>query len=162
MSFGADRQLHPKHKFLAESNKFGFSKFQKCSELSYEIAKIEYFEGGALIPIKIPGRITVTDTTLERGVSGHIDFHNWCLTVADASKGGPDGMIGGKGTVSPYFKDDVAITSRDLDNSVLREWTLLGAWPTKYVAGDWDNTVDEVVIETLTLTYDYPRMSRSV
>jgi hypothetical protein len=47
----------------------------------------------------------------------------------------------------------------DLDNELMREWTLVGAWPTKYVAGDWDNTVDEVVIETLTLAYDYPRPS---
>ena len=44
-----------------------FAAFQKMSELSGEFADIEYFEGGALIPIKVPGRLTYADVTLERG-----------------------------------------------------------------------------------------------
>jgi hypothetical protein len=29
------------------------------------------------------------------------------------------------------------------------------AWPTKFVAGEWDNESDEYVIESVTLTYDF-------
>ncbi|HBQ18605.1 MAG TPA: phage tail protein, partial [Myxococcales bacterium] len=29
------------------------------------------------------------------------------------------------------------------------------AWPVKFVAGEWDNDSDEVVIESVTLTYDW-------
>jgi hypothetical protein len=29
------------------------------------------------------------------------------------------------------------------------------AWPTKFVAGEWDNESDENVIEQVTLAYDF-------
>ena len=155
MSFGANREVHTKHKFLVQTRKFGFAAFQKCSELSQETAKIEYFEGGALIPIKVPGRITFSDITLERGSSSDHQFHQWCLDVANAA------VSGGKGQKMPLFKtDDMAIQQKDLNNSVMREWSVQGAWPIKYVAADWDNTVDDVVIEQLTLTYDYFVLAR--
>jgi len=156
MSFGADRQLRAKHKFLVQTRKLSFAAFQSCTELSFEVAKIEYYEGGAIIPMKIPGRLTYSDVTLSRGTSQFLDFHNWALQVGDASKSGPDDMVGGYGEPNPDFKaDDVAIQERDLDNSLLKEWQLVGAFPQKYNAGNWDNSVDEVVIEELVLTYDY-------
>jgi phage tail-like protein len=151
MSYGESRRIHEKFKFIVRSLRFGFTAFQKCSELSVEVAKIDYFEGGALIPIKDPGRLTYSDVTLDRGVSSDFDFHNWFLNTADASRG-----PGGIGAISPQFKaDDLSIVQRDRDNSRLREWNLVGSWPTKYTAGDWDNTADEVTIEQLVLTYDF-------
>ena len=151
MGFRAKRKLHEKFKFEVLSRKFGFAAFQKMSELSYETARIDYFEGGALIPIKDPGRVTYADVTLERGSSQDRDMFNWALEVADASRG-----FGGRGLVRPnYDTSDLAVLQRDRDDSILRAWDIIGAWPMKFVAGDWDNTVDEVVIESLTLTYDY-------
>lgn len=41
------------------------------------------------------------------------------------------------------------------DNTTLRRWSLYQAWPTKFVAGAWDNESDENVIESVTLTFDY-------
>jgi len=158
MAFGASRYVQTKHKFLVQcKSNFANAAFQSCSELSYEFAKIEYWEGGALIPIKVPGRVTYTDVTLSRGVSGNRDFDSWGKVVADVSKNGPSDMVGGKSpNPSPSFKaDDAVIQERDIDNALKYEWTLIGAWPQKYVAGDWDNSTDEVVIEQLTLTYDY-------
>ena len=38
--------------------------------------------------------------------------------------------------------------------ATLRRWRLTGAWPVKFVAGEWDNNADENVIESVTLTYD--------
>lgn len=151
MSFGEDRGLAAKHKFVVSSARLGFAAFQKCSELSFEVAQIDYYEGGALIPMKTPGRLTYSDVTLERGTSNFFDFHDWALEVGDASRD-----FGGAGEITPEYKtDDFSIVQRDLDNSVKRSWNLIGVWPKKYVAGDWDNTVDEVVIEQLVLTYDY-------
>ncbi len=37
----------------------------------------------------------------------------------------------------------------------LRRWTLVRAWPVKFVAGEWDYESDENVIESVTLTYDF-------
>lgn len=157
MSFGADREVHTKHKFLVQSS-LSFAAFQKMSELSGEFADIEYFEGGALIPIKVPGRLTYADVTLERGSTNNFEMYEWFLLAGDASKGGPGQAVGGKGLKNPLFKkDDLAVQQLDLDNSVLREWQLIGSYPKKFTAGDWDNTVDEVVITMLVLRYDYFR-----
>ena len=150
MAFGENRKLHEKFKFVVESPRFGFSAFQKKSELSFEAADIEYWEGGAIIPIKDAGRLTFTDVTLARGASQDFDFFNWMLDVADATRD-----VGGAGAVSPEYKDDVSLIQRDRDNSTLKTWDMEGAYPKKHVAGDWDNTVDEVVIEQLILRYDY-------
>lgn len=152
MPFAADREVHTKHKFVVSSNKFkSFIEFQKMSELSIDFAQIDYWEGGSLIPIKVPGRATFADVTLERGTSQFYSFHNWANQVADVSRD-----FGGRGKPYPRFKtDDFAIFQRDLDNTTLRSWDLIGVWPKKYVAGDWDNSADEVVIEQLVLAYDY-------
>jgi phage tail-like protein len=161
MSFGASRQLHTRHKFLVQTQKFGTAAFQKCSEISWEIAKIEYWEGGADIPIKTRGRVTVADVTLEKGTSQSTHMNDWAIETVKMWASGPAGMIGGKGLPFPNFKtDDISVETRDLDNSLLREWNLIGAFPIKYVAGAWDNTVDEVVIEQLTLAYDYPKLKQ--
>ena len=151
MSFGEDRRIHTKHKFVVNSNRLGFSEFQKMSGLEYEAAQIDYFEGGAIIPIKEPGRLTFTDVTLDRGTSKFLDMHNWATDMSDATRD-----FGGAGDPSPEYKtDDFALVQRDRDNRTLRSWDMIGVWPKKYVAGDWDNTVDEVVIEQLVLAYDY-------
>ncbi len=51
---------------FARSLGVGSAGFAKCSELSAEVAKVEYHEGGSLIPFKSPGRLTFSDVTLER------------------------------------------------------------------------------------------------
>jgi len=107
------------------------------------------------IPIKLPGRVTYSDVTLSRGTSGDFDFHNWALDTTDASRG-RGRTSGGEGLASPLFKTDhLTVVQRDRDNSTRRRWRLSGAYPKAYVAGDWDNNADEVVIEQLILRYDY-------
>jgi phage tail sheath protein FI len=46
-------------------------------------------------------------------------------------------------------------TVQDRDGTTLRRWSLARAWPTKFVAGEWDNESDENVIEQVTLAYDF-------
>lgn len=151
MPFAENRLISTKHKFVVHSDLLGFAEFQKMSELSFEAAQIDYWEGGALIPIKDAGRLTFADLTLDRGVSQYFNFHNWALKVADASLD-----YGGAGLPFPEYKtDDFSILQRDRDNTTMRQWDVIGVFVKKYMAGDWDNTVDEVVIEQLVLGYDY-------
>jgi phage tail-like protein len=125
--------------------------FMKTSELSQEVARIDYWEGGALIPIKWPGRVTIADITLERGSGVSEDLHNWMLEVANPRLDGGRGA----GNIVPAFLRNVTIVQRDRPRTgTLRKYRLFCAWPTKYVAGDWDNGADAVVIETLTLAFD--------
>ncbi|MCG8416632.1 MAG: phage tail protein [Proteobacteria bacterium] len=147
MTLGTPRTFHKKFKFVVEIDGFAFAGFQKMSELSVEVAKIEYFEGGKLIPNKSPGRLTFSDVTLERGAAQDVDMYTWMRETADAASG--------IGLVEPQFKRNLELVQQERDDTPLRRWSLVNAWPMKFVAGDWDNEADEVVIESLTLTYDF-------
>jgi phage tail-like protein len=144
---GSPRSFHKKWKFLCEIDLVGSAAFAKCSELSVEAARVEYWEGGSLIANKSPGRLTFADVTLERGATRDRDLFDWFTDVADAASG--------LGLNDPVYKRGLDIVQQDRDGSTLRRWSLANAWPTKFVAGDWDNGSDEVVIEQVTLAYDY-------
>jgi phage tail-like protein len=143
---GNPRSFHKKFRFIADWDGVGSAGFQKCSELSAEVAKVEYFEGGSLIPNKSPGRVTFSDVTLERGATQDHDLFDWFTDVAL--------VAAGTGLNDIDYKRNGDIVQQDRDGSTLRRWSITGAWPTKFVAGEWDNDSDEVVIESVTLTYD--------
>ena len=158
---GAPRTFHDKFKFIIEINGFSSAAFQKCSEISVETAIIEYSEGGALIPNKSAGRVTVANVTLERGAALDNDALDWFEEVADAAAvTSLDGAGQGAGLIEPLYKRDVDVVQQDRDGSVLKVWRLFGAWPMKFVAGDWDNEADEKTIEQLELAYDFPQLVR--
>ena len=144
---GNPRSFHKRFKFLVEVDGFERTGFSKCSELSAEIAKVEYFEGGSLIPNKSPGRMTFTDVTLERGASQDLELYVWFKETAFAASG--------LGLVDEEYKRDIDIVQQDRDGTELLRWSLSKAWPVKFVAGDWDNDADEVNIRSLTLTYNF-------
>ena len=144
---GTPRTFHKKFKFVVEIDGVVSAGFQKCSELSVEVANIEYYEGGALIPQKSPGRLKFADVTLERGATADHDLLDWFEDVADAAANA--------GLNEPEFKRNLDIVQQDRDGTALRRWSLSGAWPTKFVGGSWDNTSDENVIESVTLTFDF-------
>lgn len=144
---GNPRSFHKKFKFLVEVDSVDHAGFQKCSELSVEIANVQYFEGGSLIPNKSPGRLSFPDVTLERGATEDRDLFDWFSDVAITASG--------LGLTEPNFKRNLDIVQQDRDGTTLRRWSLTGAWPVKFVAGEWDNESDENVIESVTLAYDF-------
>jgi len=144
---GNPRSFHKKFKFIVDVDGFDRAGFQTASELSAEAAKVEYYEGGAIIPNKSPGRVTFSDVTLGRGATEDLDLYNWFKEVADAATG--------TGLVDEEYKRDADVVQQDRDGSELRRWQLNKAWPTNFVAGDWDNNADEVTINSVTVTYDY-------
>jgi phage tail-like protein len=154
---GAPRTFQDKFKFLVEIAGFSSAGFQKFGELSVEAAKIEYSEGGSLIPNKSPGRLTYSDVTLERGAAFDDDMYDWMSEVAQASIQATlvPGAGLGFGLVDPLFKRDLDVVQQDRNGATLKRWRLFQAWPTKFVAGEWDNEADEKVIEMITLTYDF-------
>ena len=105
------------------------------------------FEGGSLIPNKSPGRVTFADVTLERGATVDRDLFDWLQDVVVTSSG--------LGLTDPYYKRNLNIVQQDRDGTTLRRWCLSRAWPTKFVAGEWDNEADENVIESVTLAHDF-------
>lgn len=144
---GNPRSFHKKWKYLVEIDSLGRSGWATCSELSVEAAKIEHWEGGARIPNKSVGRLTFSDVDLTRGATRDRDLFDWFQEVAT--------LASGLGLPDDRYKRGAAIVQLDTDGTTLRRWTLQNAWPTKFIAGEWDNDTDEVTMEGLTLTYDY-------
>jgi phage tail-like protein len=144
---GTPRTFHKRWKFMVEIDGVVNAGFPKCSELAVEVANIQYYEGGSLTPNKSPGRLTFADVTLERGATQDRDLFDWLAQVANAAANA--------GLNEPGFKRNLDIVQQDRDGSTLRRWRLSGAWPVKFVAGEWDNEADENVIESVTLTYDF-------
>jgi len=149
---GNPRSFHKKFRFVVEIDGVAHAGFQKCSELSVEVATVQYFEGGSLIPNKSPGRLTYSDVTLERGATQDQDLFDWFQDVAITSSG--------LGLVDVSYKRSLDIVQQDRDGTTLRRWSLARAWPRKFVAGEWDNGSDENVIESVTLTYDFFELVR--
>lgn len=151
---GTPRTYQKRFSFVVEIEGVSSAAFTKMSALEAEIAKVEQWQGGTLIPDKSPGRVTVSDVTLERGVVNRdSDLYNWWLDVVRMSAGVGDGGRG-IGLTNPLYKRQVELIQLDRLGAELRTWTLDGAWPTKMVVGDWDNEADENVIEMMTLTFD--------
>jgi phage tail-like protein len=150
---GQVKSFDKKFKFQVEIDGFASAGFQKCSELSVEIAKVEQWEGGAIVPNKSPGRLTFADVTLERGATRDRDMWIWLSTVAQMALAGVGSLA--VGLPDPAYKRHLDIVQYDRDKTVLKRWSLFSAWPVKFVAGEWDNTADENVIESVTLTFDF-------
>jgi len=143
---GTPRIFHKRFKFIVEIDGIESAGFRTCSELSVEAAKVEHWEGGKIIPDKTPGRLSFTDITLERGATRDRDFFDWMKEVGNAASNA--------GLLDPSYKRNLDIVQQDRDGSTIRRWRVYNAWPTKFVAGDWDNDTDENNIESVSLTYD--------
>lgn len=147
---GTKRDFFDKFKFLVEIDGITYAGFSKCSELSMEVEKIEHREGGGLIPHKSPGNVSVPDITLERGATADLELYSWFEQVIDAAAG-----LGGSGLVGSNYKRDFDIVQLNRDDTVRQRWNVTGAFPIKFVAGDWDSGASEKTMEKVTLAVDW-------
>lgn len=151
---GEPKHFHTKFKFQLDIDGVGSMQFQDCSELSVEVAKIEYYEGGVIRPYKEPGRMNVSDLTLNRAATEDLDLWYWLEDTVNASTN--------SGLRSTLFKRGGYIIQYDRDNTILRRWQLYGLWPTKMTVGAWDNNSDEMTIEQIVLAVDYFELRNNV
>lgn len=146
---GEERSFYDKFKFLIEIDGITYAGFAKCSELSVEVEKIEHREGGGLLAHKSPGTVTVPDITFERGATDDLELYGWFEEVANIAAG-----IGGTGLTDNRYKRNFDVVQLNRDDSIRQRWAVTGAWPMKFVAGEWDNGASEKVIEKTTLCVD--------
>ena len=150
---GAPRSFHDRHKFILEIPGFDYTGFEKCSELKATVALRKHYEGGGSLPHKGPGRFDMDNVTLERGATNNLDMYRWFVQVAQ--------LASGTGQVSPHFKRDISVVQLSRSGVALLRWHVYGVFPVEFVAGEWDNSSDEVVISKLVLAADYfePQLS---
>ena len=144
---GKPRSYYKQFAFTIEIPGIQFTGFQKCGEIKGEVATIEQWEGGALAAEKSPGRYKAADVTLERGATKDKDLWKWWKQVSN--------IAANQGAVDDTYKRTLDVVQRDRDGTELCRWTLHDAWPNAFVAGQWDNTADANVMESVTLVYKY-------
>jgi len=140
---GTPRSFYKKFKFTVEEKGITWAGFRTCSDLRIQVAKIEQREGGALIPNKSPGLVTVPDVTLARGATADKDLWDWMKEVVES------------GSIAASPKRQLDIVQHDRRGLEIRRWQLVNCWPIDFKAGDWDNEADENVIEEVILALDY-------
>lgn len=113
--------------------------FQKVGGLSREVEVVEYLENMYDHTHKLPGRETVSDITFERGM------------YADDYLQGIYEKVFNNNTV----RNTVVIQVCDRFGKIRREFKCAEAWFSKYECADLDATSSEVIIETLTMTFEY-------
>lgn len=145
---GVTRKFYKKFSFVVEIAGVAWAGFRSISDIRVQVAPVDHFEGGSLIPNSSPGRVTVPPVTLARGATDDLDLWTWMQQVVAA----------GSILVDPSHKRTIDIVQKDRAGDELRRWTLVNAWPIDFLAGSWDNEADENVIEEVILKYDYPNL----
>ena len=107
------KSFHKKFKFIVEIDHIGQAIFQKCSELSVEVANVQFFESGSLITNKSPRRMTNADVMLERGATQDRDLFDRVQDVAITSSG--------LGLNDVHYKRKLDIVQQDRDGTTFRE-----------------------------------------
>lgn len=113
--------------------------FQKVGGLSREVEVVEYLENMYDHTHKLPGRETVSDVTFERGM------------YADNYLQGIYEKVFNNNTV----RNTVVIQICDRFGKIRREFKCAEAWFSKYECADLDATSSDVIIETLTMAFEY-------
>ena len=113
--------------------------FQKVGGLSREVAVVEYLESMYSHKHKLPGRESVGEVTFERGMYADGELQKVYEKVFNNNNA----------------RQTVVIQVCDRFGNVRREFQLAECWFSKYEIGDLDATSDDVIIETLTMQFEY-------
>jgi phage tail-like protein len=141
---GQPRRFEDKFKFLVEIDGVTSAGFARCSALEVEIEKIEYREGGVLVPYKAPGLGNISDLTLERGaVYNDTDLWDWFKSVVNTRTN--------TGAAEDLFRRNLDIVVLNRDNTERYRWRCFDTWPMKFTAGDWDADASEHTITSVVL-----------
>lgn len=115
--------------------------FTKVGGLSREVDVVEYFENMYEHAHKLPGREKVGDITFEKGMFADTTFVREYEKVLGADKN--------------ECRHEVVINIMNRFSEIKRTFTLYEAWFSKYEIGDLDGSSNDVIIETLTVVFEY-------
>lgn len=113
--------------------------YQKVSGLNREMAVVEYLESMYEHTYKLAGREKVGDVTFERG-----------MYADDAMQSLFERIVNDVAS-----RTTVVITIMDRKGNPKRTFKCAEAWFSKYEVGDLDSGSDDVIIETVTMTFEY-------
>ena len=141
-----ERRRHPRSRFNVEVEGFGSGSFMTISGLQVNIETISHREGGKLIPDNTAGNVSFEPITLSQGtVTDDLDMYEW---VQDVYRAGAD-----TGLDDPDYKRTVDIVQLGRSGNEERRWRLRGAFPSTFIAGEWDADANENTVQSMTLTF---------
>lgn len=119
--------------------------FSEVSGFDASIDVIEYREGdeGVNYSRKLNGLTKFGNVTLKWGMTNSMSFYEWLMDVSSGK------------LMDDSRNKDITITLFDDDGTTsLAAWNLYAAWPSKYVAPDFNASSSEVAIESVELVYE--------
>jgi phage tail-like protein len=125
---------------------------RKMSALDATVNTVKFRSGDNKSPVdeQMPGRVEYQPVTLEGGLTNDETFEQWANQVVFHENSDGDRRNDNE------FRKDVTIKVLDLDaKTVVKEYTLYRAWPSKFTAmSDLAGDGNDVIIETLELTHE--------
>lgn len=115
--------------------------FTKVSGLTREVDVVEYFENMYEHAHKLPGREKVSEITFEKGMFDDTAFVKEYEKVLGEDKN--------------ECRHEVTINIMNRFKEVKRTFVLYEAWFSKYSISDLDGSSNDVIIETLTVQFEY-------
>lgn len=153
------KDVYRGYKFSVSVNGFDRMAFQKVTGLKTSVEVVEYREGNMPERMeKLAGMMTYDAVTLERGISYDSDFNNWMKTVCNVIDGANAEPVAASPTSlgdfgASSYRKNVVIKLHDKKGDVVKQYTLMNAWPSEYTVGDFDATSNDVVISSLVLQH---------
>ena len=119
-------------------------RFRDISGLTMELEELTYNEGGEnRFSHRLPVRGRYPDLVLKRGLLVDSGLRKWIVDAVHNL------------VIQPIT---VWVTLLDETHSPLQTYTVVGAWPKKWVISDFNAEASEIVVETLELAYQYFRV----
>ncbi|KAA1247751.1 phage tail protein [Aquimarina sp. RZ0] len=119
--------------------------FKEVSGMAMEMGIEEIAEGGEnRFKHRVPTGAKYQNLVLKRGLTTSVSALSlWC----EATLAG--------GLSSTIIKQTVIVSLMDENSLPIKNWSFVNAWPVKWEFSPLNSMNNEIVIETLELTYDY-------
>src|SRR5262245_5926458 len=119
------------------------TRFQEVSGLGVELGVEELVEGGEnRFAHQLPSGARHGNLVLKRGLLTSSKLIKWIRNAVEKMKFSPVTVI---------------VTLLDEKHKPLASWQFINAWPVKWTLGNLNSTDNNVLVETLELTYQYQR-----
>lgn len=127
------------YNFLVEIDGITRAGFQECSGLESTQDPVEYREGHEGLTVrKLPGLVTYSNITLQRGITDDAELWEWRQKAANGA----------------VERRNFSVVLLDDQHEEKARWNFREGWPTKWTGPSFNATGTEVAIENLEIAHE--------
>ena len=142
MATGQIQDPYTNFNFLVELDQIVRGAFQQVRGLDSTIDVIEYRQGGEATTRKLAGRTSYGNIMLKWGIATDNEFGEWHRRISQDPSNLPAERKGG------------AILLLDSRGTTVARWDFDRAWPTKYLAPEFNAEGNDVAVESVELAHE--------